>query len=94
MLRMIYLRETDSVAIKQETGWAPVPVWTGAGNLATLLPGFDPRTIQHVTRYTDWSILALLAPFNWHNILILFVKGVSLWQTYAEVDFISLSIRV
>ena len=41
----------DPVPIVQETGWAPVPGWTG--------PGFDPWTVQPVaTRYTDWAIAA------------------------------------
>ena len=35
------------------------PVWTGAENLATPPPGFDPRTVQPVaSRYTDWAIPA------------------------------------
>jgi len=35
----------DAVPIVQEAGWVPVPVWTGAENLAP--PGFDPRTVQY-----------------------------------------------
>jgi hypothetical protein len=49
----------DPVPIIQEAGWAPEPVWIGAGNLAAL--GFDPRTFQPVaSRYTDYAIPALL----------------------------------
>ena len=35
----------DSVPIVQEAGWAPGPVWIGAGNLAPPPPGFDPQTV-------------------------------------------------
>ena len=46
----------DPVPIVQEAGWAPGPVWTGAGNLDP--PGFDPRTVQPVaSRYTDYATL-------------------------------------
>jgi hypothetical protein len=31
----LYPRQRDPVPILQEAGWAPGPVWTGAGNLAT-----------------------------------------------------------
>ena len=42
----------EPVPIVQEAGWAPGPVWKGAGNLAS--PGFDPWTVQPVaSRYTD-----------------------------------------
>jgi hypothetical protein len=42
----------DPVPIVQETGWAPGPVWTSAGNLTA--PGFDPRTVDSaVSLYTD-----------------------------------------
>jgi hypothetical protein len=44
----------DLVPFVQEAVWAPVPVWTGAENLAQ--PGFDPRTVQPVaSRYTDYA---------------------------------------
>ena len=32
--RPLYPRERDPVPIVQEAGWAPMPVWTGAENLA------------------------------------------------------------
>jgi hypothetical protein len=32
--RPLYPRETNPVAIVQEAGWAPGPVWAGAKNLA------------------------------------------------------------
>jgi hypothetical protein len=32
-LRPPYPQERGPVPILQETGWAPAPVWTGAGNL-------------------------------------------------------------
>jgi len=38
---------------RQEAGWVPGPVWTGAKNLAP--PGFDPRIVQLVaSRHTDY----------------------------------------
>jgi hypothetical protein len=44
----------DPVAIAQEVGWAPGPVWTGAENSPPL--GFDSRTTQPVaSHYTDWA---------------------------------------
>ena len=44
----------DPVPIVQEAGWAPGPVWTGAGNLAPT--GIRSRTVQPVTsRYTDYA---------------------------------------
>ena len=44
------------VPIVQEAGWAPVPVWTGAENLAPTSE-FYPRTFQPVAiRCTDWAI--------------------------------------
>ena len=44
----------DPVPIVQETGWAPVPVWTGGKSRPP--PGFDPRTVQPVVSlYTDWA---------------------------------------
>jgi hypothetical protein len=47
----------DPVAIVQEAGWAPEPVWIGAENLAP--PRFDPQTFQSVaSRYTDYAITA------------------------------------
>ena len=30
----LYPQERDPIPTVQETGWVPVPVWTGAGNLA------------------------------------------------------------
>ena len=51
-----FFSSRGSVPIIQETGWAPGPVWTGAGNLATS-PGFDRRTVQPVaSRCTDYAI--------------------------------------
>ena len=32
----------------RKLGGPPGPVWTSAENLATLPPGFDPRTVQPV----------------------------------------------
>ena len=50
--RPLYPQEGDPVPIALEAGWAPGPVWTGAGNLTATR--FDPRTIQPVmSRYTD-----------------------------------------
>jgi len=47
----LYLRK-DPVAIVQEAGWAPGPVWKGAENLAPT--GIRSRTVQPVaSRYTD-----------------------------------------
>jgi hypothetical protein len=52
--RPLFTPGKDPVPIVQEAGWAPLPVWTGAENLAP--PGFDPRTVQPVaSRYTDWA---------------------------------------
>jgi hypothetical protein len=52
--RPLFTPGKDPVAIVQEAGWAPGPVWTGAENLAP--PGFDPRTVQPVaSRYTDYA---------------------------------------
>ena len=46
----------DPVPIVQVVVWTPVPVWTGAENLASI-PGFEPRTVQLVAnRYTDLAI--------------------------------------
>ena len=39
----------DPVPIVQDAGWAPVPVWIYAENLAP--PGFDPRTFQPIYIY-------------------------------------------
>jgi hypothetical protein len=48
----------DPVAIVQEAGWAPGPVWTGAENLGP--KGFDPQTIQPVaSRYLDVNYFTL-----------------------------------
>ena len=45
--------------IVKEAEWGPVPVWTGAENLAPPSPGFDPRTVQSIAcRYADWAIPA------------------------------------
>ena len=45
----------DPVPIVQKAGWAPGPVLTRAENFAPP-PGFDPRTVQHVSgRYTDYA---------------------------------------
>jgi hypothetical protein len=58
----------DPVPIVQKAGWAPVPVWIGAENLAP--PGFDPRTFQLLTsRYTDYAIPAPLIAFPWQKLL-------------------------
>ena len=42
----------DPVPIVQEAVCAPVPVWTGAENLAPP-PGFDPPTVQPVSIPTE-----------------------------------------
>jgi len=55
MPRPLFNPWKDPVPIVQEAGWAPQPVWTGAGNLALPL-GFDPRIVQSVaSRYTDYA---------------------------------------
>jgi hypothetical protein len=52
--RLLYLRERDPV-LMYSRGWAPRPVWTGAGNSPP--PGFYPRTVQPVASfYTDYAI--------------------------------------
>jgi hypothetical protein len=54
--RPLFTPRKDPVPIVQEAGWAPGPVWTGAGNLAPPPPGFDPRTVQPVaSRYTEYA---------------------------------------
>ena len=50
-------RERDPVPIVQEAGWAPVPVWTGAKNLARtrifliLMSDTDRRLVISVTAF-------------------------------------------
>ena len=57
--RLLYHRDRNPVHIVQEGGWAPVPLWKGAENLAPLLPRFDLRTVQSVaSRYTGSAIPA------------------------------------
>jgi hypothetical protein len=46
----------DPVPIVQEAGWAPGPVSMGAENLAPL--GFDPRTVQPASHYTNYIMPA------------------------------------
>ena len=54
-----YPRERDLVPFVQEAGWAPGPVWAGAGNLPPPSPSFDPRTAQPVeSHYTGYAIPA------------------------------------
>jgi hypothetical protein len=48
--------EKDPVAIVQEVGLAPGSVWTVVENLPP--PGFEPRTVQPASRYTDYAIPA------------------------------------
>jgi hypothetical protein len=49
-------QERKPLPILQEAGWAPAPVWRGAGNLAS--PGFDLLTVQPVGgRCTAFAIL-------------------------------------
>jgi hypothetical protein len=51
MLRPLFIPRKEPVPIVQEAGWTPVPVWTGAENIAP--KGFGPRTVQSVaSRYT------------------------------------------
>jgi len=58
MLRPLYPREIDQVAIVQEEEWAPGPVLTSAENLA--LTGIRFRTLQLVpSDYTDSVISAV-----------------------------------
>ena len=40
---LLYPWRRDLVAIKQEAGWAPEPVWTGAENLASTGIRFQDR---------------------------------------------------
>ena len=47
----LYTRERDPVPFVQESEWAPGQVCAGAGNLARLHPGFDPRTVQPVASH-------------------------------------------
>jgi len=58
MLRPLYPREIDQVAIVQEEEWATGPVLTSAENLA--LTGIRFRTLQLVpSDYTDSVISAV-----------------------------------
>jgi hypothetical protein len=54
--RPVHPREKVPVSILQETGWALEPVWTVLGKRKSLLPGFETRTVQHVSsRYTNYT---------------------------------------
>ena len=53
----LYLWQRDPVPTVQEAGWTLRPVWSV--QKISLPPGFDPRTVQPVTRhYTNWGIPA------------------------------------
>jgi hypothetical protein len=54
MPQMLFTPGKDPVSIVQEAGWAPVPVWTGAENLAPT--GIQSQAVQPVaSRYIDYA---------------------------------------
>jgi len=51
----LYPRETDTVPILQEAGWASDPVWTAKKVLPQ--PEFESWTVHPVAnRYTDYAV--------------------------------------
>jgi hypothetical protein len=51
----LYPLDRKLVPTVQETGWAPVLFWSGAGNLVPIT-GFNPQTLQSVaSRYTHYA---------------------------------------